>query len=129
MYVQMIFTFSEMILLITCYSADGVKYYCILKVIFQRRLLLNYLHEHTMYKMMEPFPTDDLDLQYVCYKGEGIYLVLTHSSDWQGLKDVDWPFTHTNSFYAFISLFDDSRTQPFLDPGSFLQKTKYTFSY
>lgn len=73
MYVQLI-----MILLITCYSAYGVKYYCILLVIFQRRLLLNYLHVHTMYKMMEPFPTDDLDLQYVCYKGERVFVSSWH---------------------------------------------------
>lgn len=31
-----------------------------------------------MYKMMEPFPTDDLDLQYVCYKGERVFVSSWH---------------------------------------------------
>lgn len=57
------------------------------------------------------------------WREEGVCLVLTHSSDWQGLKDVDWPLTHTNSSHTFISLFWRLKnSRPFLDPGSFYRK-------
>lgn len=62
------------------------------------------------------------------WRGEGVCLVLTHSSDWQGLKDVDWPLTHTNSSHTFISLFWRLKnSRPFLDPGSFYRKQNIPF--